>query len=269
MAEVNHKRIVLKFGTGILTRPDGDELDLNQFERLSGEVASVHHSGCEVVLVSSGAVGAGLMALGLTEEPRDLPNIQACAAIGQTRLMELYHGFFARDNLLVAQLLLTPADLDSRRRYMNARNTLNHLLSSRRAIPIINENDSVATEAIRVTDNDLIAAEVAILIQADLLVILSGVEGLTQNTDGTGEPFRVVEDISTVEHVVGDNKGRMSRGGMRSKLDAIKIAVNHGIQTVIANGRQPGNITAAVNGERVGTTFLPQPRADLQFAPLH
>ncbi len=263
------RRVVVKFGTGILTRPEGDELDLDQFQRLTTELAEIHHGGTDVVLVSSGAVGAGLMALGLHERPEDLPTIQACAAIGQTRLMEIYQSHLDRHGLLVAQLLLTPSDLDSRERYINARNTLNTLLKQRRVIPIINENDSVATEALKFSDNDKIAAEVGVLVDAELLVILSEIEGLTRSPDGSGEHFRVVEKVSDVEDFAGTQTGKRSRGGMRSKLQAVKIAVSHGVRTVICNGRKAGLIAAAMEGEEIGTTFLPDQRAPREHIPVY
>jgi glutamate 5-kinase len=255
------RRVVVKFGTGILTRTDMVQLDTEQFERLTAELAEIQTQGTEIILVSSGAVGAGLMALGLDERPDDLPTMQACAAIGQSRLMEIYSSCFEKHGLLTAQLLLTHSDLDSRERYLNARRTLNTLLQSGRVIPIINENDVVATEELpRARDNDRMAAEVSILVDADLLVILSGIEGLTRNPDGTGEPIPEVQDITEVLDFVADTKGRMSRGGMRSKIQAVNIAVTHGVRSVIANGRKPGQIAGAIAGEQVGTVFLPNPR---------
>ncbi|MBV8899561.1 MAG: glutamate 5-kinase, partial [Verrucomicrobia bacterium] len=158
------KRLVIKFGTGILTESASNTLATAQFERLTAEVAElVNVRGNECIVVSSGAVGAGLMLLGLPERPKDLSSIQACAAVGQSRLMLLYETLFARHQLRVAQLLLTHQDLDSRTRYRNARNTLEQLLRFRSVVPIINENDSVAVEELRFGDNDRLSAEVAIL----------------------------------------------------------------------------------------------------------
>jgi len=246
------KRIVLKFGTGILTQPEANTLDRDQIARLSAEVAAVVHAGHECLLVSSGAVGAGLMTLGLTERPGDLAGIQACAAVGQSKLMNLYETAFATHRLHVAQLLLTYGDLDSRKSYANAANTLNRLLSEGNVIPIINENDSVAVEELRFGDNDRLSAEVAMLAGADLLILLTTADGLLNG----GEVIPEVRDIEKVMECVEPTKGKLSVGGMASKLMAVKMAVEAGIPTVIANGRTPGLIAAILAGESVGTRFL-------------
>jgi len=249
------KRIVLKFGTGILTRPEANTLDHAQIERLSAEVAAAVGQGCECLLVSSGAVGAGLMTLGLSERPTELAGVQACAAVGQSKLMNLYEQAFARHNLHVAQLLLTYRDLDSRKSYQNAVNTLNHLLSLN-VVPIINENDSVAVEELRFGDNDRLSAEVALLAKADLLILLTSADGLL---DGS-TVIREVADIDAVMHHVQPTKGKLSVGGMSSKLLAVKKAVQAGIPTVIANGREPQAIAAILEGKPVGTRFVALPR---------
>jgi len=246
------RRIVLKFGTGILTQPEANTLDRDQITRLSAEVAAVVHAGHECLLVSSGAVGAGLMTLGLTERPGDLAGIQACAAVGQSKLMNLYEMAFAGHQLHVAQLLLTYGDLDSRKSYVNAGNTLNRLLSEGNVVPIINENDSVAVEELRFGDNDRLSAEVAMLAGADLLILLTTADGLLNG----GEVIREVRDIDEVMECVEPTKGKLSVGGMASKLQAVKMAVEAGIPTVIASGRTPGLIPAILAGEPVGTRFL-------------
>ena len=250
------RRLVVKLGTGILTRTRGETLDQTQFRRLTAEVAALVKAGNQCLLVTSGAVGAGVRALGLEERPRDdLPAVQACAAVGQSRLMRLYESLFARRGLIAAQLLLTHGDLDSRQRYGNFRNTLERLLAVSGVVPVINENDSVAVEELRFGDNDRLSAEVAILARADLLVILTSAEGLTHEPDGRGEPIPVVEDIDAVAHLAGAGSGRFSVGGMASKLDAVRLAIAAGIPTVIANGRTPGLLGRIANGERVGTRF--------------
>ncbi len=248
-------RIVIKLGTGLLTEPDGAALDAAQFERLCAEIAALIATGAECLVVSSGAVGAGMMVLGLTERSNDMPTKQACAAIGQSRLMRQYETCFAAHSLAVAQLLLTHGDLDSRARYANARNTLNRLLEHRVVVPIINENDSVAIEELRFGDNDRLSAEVAILAGADLLIILTSAEGLTRDGDGHGVPIPLVDDVDAVMHLAGEQRGRLSTGGMGSKLQAVKLAVEAGIPAVIANGRTPGLIERIVAGEQVGTRF--------------
>jgi len=247
------KRIVLKFGTGILTQPEANTLDHGQIQRLSGEVSAAVRSGVECIVVSSGAVGAGLMTLGLHERPRDLAGIQACAAVGQSKLMHLYEEAFASHGFHVAQLLLTYGDLDSRTSYANAGNTLSRLLSERTVVPIVNENDSVAVEELRFGDNDRLSAEVAILAHADLLILLTSADGLMNG----GELIDEVRDIDAVTDCVLPTKGKLSVGGMASKLQAVKAAVDAGIPTVIASGRNPGAIEAILAGRRMGTRFIP------------
>ena len=246
------RRIVLKFGTGILTQPEANTLDRDQITRLSSEVAAAIRAGHECLLVSSGAVGAGLMTLGLQERPSDLAGIQACAAVGQSKLMNLYETAFAGHGFHVAQLLLTYGDLDSRKSYVNAGNTLNRLLSEGNVVPIINENDSVAVEELRFGDNDRLSAEVAMLAGADLLILLTTADGLLNG----GEVIPEVRDIEEVMECVEPTKGKLSVGGMASKLQAVKMAVDAGIPTVIASGRTPGLIAAILAGEPVGTRFL-------------
>ena len=249
------QRIVIKFGTGILTTPEASTLDRGQIDRLSADVAATVCAGNECLLVSSGAVGAGLMALGYGERPKDLAGIQACAAVGQPRLMNLYETAFATHDLRVAQLLLTYRDLDSRKSYGNAVNTLNRLLAEK-VVPIINENDSVAVEELRFGDNDRLSAEVAMLAQADLLILLTSAEGLLNN----GELIGDVTDIDSVMQYAKPTKGKLSVGGMGSKLLAVKRAVVAGIPTVIASGRAPNIIQSIVAGASVGTRFHVKPK---------
>jgi glutamate 5-kinase len=234
------KRIVIKFGTGILTKSSGNELNPKQLRRLTSEVAEVIRAGHQCILVSSGAVGAGMMLMGIPERPKDLPSIQACAAIGQSRLMRLYETLFQRHGLHVAQLLLSHQDIDSRTRYQNARNTLERLLRFQNVVPIINENDSLS-------------AEVAILAHADLLLILTSVEGLL---DEKNKLISKVTDIDAVAHLASEEIGTYSRGGMVTKLQAAKVALQAGISTVIASGFESGVISAAVAGKSAGTQIL-------------
>jgi glutamate 5-kinase len=247
------ERIVLKFGSGTLTRRNGPGLDLKQFARLSAEMAALIERGHECVTVTSGAVAAGMGALSLIERPIDLATAQASAAVGQSKLMRAYETAFSRYNLNVAQLLLTHSDLDSRIRRENARNTLERLLATGNVIPIINENDSVAVEELKFGDNDRLSAEVAMLAGADLLIILTQVDGLL---DAKGKVIPQVRDIDRAKKLANGSKGRFSVGGMISKLEAVKMAVEAGITTVIINGRCPNRIGATVAGENVGTRFL-------------
>ena len=252
------QRIVLKFGSGILANARGTSLDDRQFKRLSGEIAGLVKAGHEVVVVSSGAVAAGLGVLGLKDRPDDLAARQACAAIGQSKLMQCYAAHFAAHGLNVAQLLLTYDDLDSRTAYQNVRNTLAHIFERKTVVPIINENDSVAVEELRFGDNDKLSAEVARLVEADLLILLTSVDGLL---DQAGKIVRVVENIDRVAGLARHEKGRFSVGGMVSKLQAVKLAVDAGISTCIASGRKAGRIPAIVAGKSVGTRFIAKDEA--------
>lgn len=245
-------RIVFKFGSGILANPKGTTLDVRQFQRLSAEVAAQVAAGHECIVVSSGAVAAGLGALGLKERPEDLASRQACAAVGQTKLMHLYSEMFARHGLNVAQLLLTHGDLDSRTRHRNAQSTLERIIERRSVVPIINENDSVAVEELRFGDNDKLSAEVAMLAKADRLLLLTSVDGLL---DAAGKTVLVVRDLEEVAGLVRQEKGRLSVGGMSSKLQAVKIAVDAGIDTWIVSGRKAGQIAAVMKGKAAGTQF--------------
>ncbi|MEK0446063.1 MAG: Glutamate 5-kinase [Verrucomicrobiota bacterium] len=245
-------RIVLKFGSGILANPKGNTLDKRQFERLSREVADLVQQGHECLIVSSGAVAAGLATLGLKARPDELSLRQACAAVGQSQLMQRYSECFAEHRLGVAQLLLTHGDIDSRTRCENVRTTLSCLLARGRLVPIINENDSVATEELKFGDNDRLSAEVAMLVGADRLLLLTSVEGLL---DHKGQRVPLVEDIAAVANFAREDKGRLSVGGMVSKLQAVQIAVNSGIETWIVSGRKPAQIPAVVAGKNVGTRF--------------
>jgi glutamate 5-kinase len=252
-----HLRIVLKFGSGTLTCTNGSGLDLKQFLRLSGEIAALVRQGHQCVMVTSGAVAAGMSTFSLTERPKDLATAQASAAVGQSKLMQAYATVFGRYQLNVAQLLLTHSDLDSRLRRENARNTLERLLAATDVVPIINENDSVAVEELNFGDNDRLSAEVATLAQADLLLILTQVDGLL---DEAGKVIPLVRDVDRVRGLVNETKGRFAVGGMVSKLGAVKMAVDAGITTMIIDGRRADGIAAAVGGKKIGTRFLPRPR---------
>jgi glutamate 5-kinase len=247
------RRIVLKFGSGILANARGSGLDEKQFRRLCAEVSALVKAGHECLVVSSGAVAAGLGVLGLRERPEALAARQACAAIGQSKLMESYARHFAKHGLNVAQLLLTHGDLDSRVRYRNAHNTIEHLFARQNVVPVINENDSVAVEELKFGDNDRLSAEVAILACADVLILLTSVDGLL---DRHGETVREVADVAAVHALVRAEKGKFSVGGMESKLQAVRLAVEAGIPTHIASGRKAGQISAIIAGKNAGTRFL-------------
>jgi glutamate 5-kinase len=252
-------RIVIKFGTGVLSRSGGRALDGVQFRRFASEIASLVKDGNSCVIVSSAAIAAGVHMLGLDQRPEDLPGKQACAAAGQPELMRMYATAFKQHDVKVAQLLLTHDDIDSRMRRQNASNTIERILQTRNIVPVINENDTVAVEELRFGDNDRLSAEVAQLVNANLLLLVTSSDGLT---DSQGQRITKARGVSEVWQHVRPDKGEMSVGGMRAKLQAVDFALSHGISTFIVDGRKTGQILAALNGEDVGTEFLPTFRRD-------
>ncbi len=248
--------IVIKIGTGVLTREDGT-LDGASLARLVNAVADLPDHSRRCVLVSSGAVGAGISALGLGKYPDDVPTRQAAAAIGQTRLMHAYENLFRSFDVSVAQLLLTAADLEIEDRRERISQLLTRLVEKPGIVPIINENDSVAVEELSVGDNDVLSARVAALVGARLLVLLTSVDGLLR-PDGD-EIVREVEDVEAVLSYAHDAKGRFAIGGMASKLQAVKLAVDAGVETVIANGRRPDRLSEIVAGDGFATRFRAAP----------
>lgn len=252
----NISRIVVKLGTGVLT-DSRKHLDPAQLEQLVAQIAALRQSGKEVVLVTSGAVGAGMGALGFDARPTNLAEKQACAAVGQSRLMSTYEKLFARHNLVVAQVLLTHDDLEHHERHLNARNTLVTLLG-RGVVPIINENDAVSFTEIKVGDNDTLSALVASLLPADLLVILTTVDGLMENFgEANARPIPLVEKIDAkLEKLAGGTTSETAVGGMATKLQAARIVVRAGIPLVIAPGRKPEVLAHVLAGEDEGTLFV-------------
>ncbi len=252
-------RIVVKFGTGVLT-DSRKQPDPAQLEQLVAQVAELRKAGRELVLVTSGAVGAGMGALGHEKRPNELAELQACAAVGQSRLMAIYEKLFAQHNLHIAQVLLTHEDLEHHERHLNARNTLVTLLN-RGVVPIINENDAVSFTEIKFGDNDKLSALVASLLPADLLVILTTVDGVVENF-GKADPktISIIGQIDgRVEKMAGGTDSTTAVGGMRSKIEAAKIAVRSGIPLVIASGKKKKVLAGIIAGEDEGTLFVPQP----------
>jgi len=253
--------VVVKVGTRVLTHADG-ALNYDRIDRLAEELHELQTAGKRVVLVSSGAVGAGMSALGLSDRPTDIAHLQAVAAVGQARLIEAYDRTLRTHGRHAAQVLLTADDLDNRARYLNVRNTLLRLLEYG-ATPIINENDTVAVDELMLTfgDNDGLAARVTNLLRAPLLIILSDVDGLfdshPQNPDA-----QLVSTVSRIdpriESFVCDQRSGLSKGGMISKLRAAKIVTAAGENVIIASGRQPGMLREILAGGHVGTLFLAQ-----------
>jgi glutamate 5-kinase len=246
------RRIVLKFGTGTLSRSAGRALHQSVFRRIAGEISQLINAGDSCVIVSSAAIAAGVHMLKRDSRPEDLPAKQACAAVGQPELMRMYAAAFRRHGLMVAQLLLTHDDIDSRMRRQNAFNTIERILDAGNIVPIINENDTVAVEELRLGDNDRLSAEVAQLVNADILLLLTSSDGLS---DSNGRRIPVAGSVSEVLQHVRPDKGELSVGGMRSKLQAVDFAVSHGIPACILDGRKSGQIAAALEGRNVGTRF--------------
>ena len=252
-------RLVVKLGTGILTSRS-KQIDPAQVEQLVAQVAAQRGAGREVVVVSSGAVGAGMGALGLAKRPTDLSDLQACAAVGQSRLMSTYSELFARHNLPVAQVLLTHDDLEHRDRHLNARNTLVSLLD-KGVVPIVNENDAVSYTELKFGDNDWLAALVACLLPADLLVVLTTVDGLVENF-GKKNPrtLPVVETIdANIKKLAGGTLSATAIGGMEAKLRAAAMTARTGIPMVIASGKKKRVLANLLDGRDEGTFFVPRP----------
>jgi glutamate 5-kinase len=252
-------RLVVKLGTGVLT-DSRKQPDPAQLEQLVAQIAALRKAGKEIVLVTSGAVGAGMGALGYGKRPAELAELQACAAVGQTRLMGVYEKMFAGHGLHVAQVLLTHDDLEHHERHLNARNTLVTLLG-RGVIPIINENDAVSFTEIKFGDNDKLSALVAALLPADLLVILTTVDGVIENF-GRANPKTIplIEKIDAdLERIARGTDSDTAVGGMASKIQAAKIAVRSGIPLVIASGKKKSVLAKILAGETEGTLFVAQP----------
>lgn len=250
------KRIVIKIGTGVLTRNAGGEIHHAMIARLSQAIADIHTAGHEIILVSSGAVGAGLSAFGLDRRPTETEMLQACAAAGQARLMHLYEGQFSLHGIKVAQLLVTHDDLQDARRSGNVLATLNAILPHRQVIPILNENDSVSVYELKVGDNDTLSSIVARLVGADLLILLTSVAGLMgPEARSPDDIIPEVDDIESALAFVRDEKGTLSVGGMASKLRAVEAAVASGIETIIASGLHPEQLPELVEGRGIGTRF--------------
>lgn len=249
--------IVVKVGTRLLTYETG-KLNLRAMEKVVRELADLKNQGKDVVLVSSGAVGAGIGRLGLPGKPQSTPEKQALAAIGQGLLIQTYEKLFAEYGQVVAQVLLTRDDFQDRKRYLNSRNALLALLRLG-AIPVINENDTVAVEEIEFGDNDTLSAMVASTLDADLLVILTDIGGLYSGNPKLDQAARLISTIGEITPEVrawaGTSTEALATGGMVTKLQAAEIAVNSGIPLVIAGGREPDILHRILAGEKTGTYF--------------
>ncbi len=255
----NIKRVVIKVGSYILASPD-HTLNTEMIRNLVSQVAALKDKGMEIIIVSSGAIAAGIRQLGLPSVPQSMPKKQAAAAVGQSILIWEYERNFQEAGHQVAQVLLTHDDLANRHRFLNAKNTLGELLSFG-VIPIINENDTVSVDEIKMGDNDLLSATVATMAQAQLLIVVSDVEGLYTGDPTMDEGARLlseVEDITPeIEQAAGLPTSDVGSGGMATKVQAAKSAGLMGIPTIIVSGRQPNVIRRALEGDKVGTFFLP------------
>lgn len=251
-------KIVIKLGTSTLAHSTG-RLNIRRVEELCKVISDLKNAGNEIIMVSSGAIGMGVGKLSLSEKPTDIPTKQAAAAIGQCELMYTYDKLFSEYNHTVAQILVTDEDIEDRERCINFENTLRRLLELG-VIPIINENDTIATDEIIIGDNDTLGAIVATAIKADLLIILSDIDGLF-----TADPNRVknavmlhqvTEITKEIEEMTGGAGSNLGTGGMTTKIKAAKIAISGGTDMIIANGKDPDILYEIVDGKDVGTRFI-------------
>ncbi len=257
----NKKKIVVKVGTSNLTFPNG-KLDLNKVEKLARVISNIHNSGKNVLLVSSGAIAIGAGKLGYCEAPKTLAEKQAAAAIGQAELMKIYQKLFAEYNQTIAQVLITKDIMVDETKNKNTRNTLDTLLKMG-VIPIINENDTVATDEIEhlgYGDNDRLSADVAAVIKADLLIILSDIEGLYSSDPNEDEKAEIISKVKKItpdiEKIAKGTNSSFAKGGMATKIEAIKLCHHHGIDVVITNGNKPHAIFDVLEGKDKGTLFV-------------
>jgi len=250
------RKIVIKIGTGVLTRKEGG-IDLDCIEELCRQVHELGERGVRVIVVTSGSIGTGMHALGLKRRPKLLPELQAVASVGQNHLMIAYENALNRHGRHAGQILLTREDLNDRRRFVNAANTIRQLLRMG-VVPIVNENDSVSTDEIRFGGNDELAAQVMHALKADALVFLSNVDGLL---DAEGRLIDVVDKVTvdTLQLDTGE-KSALGIGGMHTKLRRIQEITDSGDPVVLVNGKTPNIIVRAMSGEAVGTLFCPAPK---------
>lgn len=251
-------RIVIKVGTSTLTHQNGN-INIRRIENLCKVISDLKNAGLEVILVSSGAIAMGVGKLGLNEKPQDIPTKQACAAIGQCELMYVYDKLFQEYNHTVAQILMTGADFENQERYDNFQNTMDRLLELG-VLPIINENDTIATSEIKVGDNDTLSAITAVGTHADLLILLSDIDGLYtadphQVEDATLIP-EVKEITDDILELAGAAGTALGTGGMVTKLSAAKLCMDAGTDMIIANGSNPSVLYDIFEGKTVGTRFI-------------
>ena len=250
-------RIVVKIGTSTLAHASG-HLNIRRVEQLCKVLSDIKNSGHQLIMVSSGAIGMGVGKMGLRERPTDIPTKQAAAAVGQCELMYTYDKLFSEYHHTVAQLLITGDDVGCEKRHVNFSNTLNRLLELG-ALPIINENDTIATDEIVIGDNDTLAAIVAESVRADILILLSDIDGL-YTTDPHSDPnARLITHVSRIDETImalaGVSSTKLGTGGMVTKLRAAEICLGCGCKMIIANGQNPDLLYDILDGKPIGTTF--------------
>jgi glutamate 5-kinase len=258
---LKHKnRIVVKIGTSTLSYLNG-RLNFQLVEKLAKVISEIKQRGIQIALVSSGSIGIGAGRIGLTSKPDKLAKKQALAAIGQAELIKIYQKFFEDNNQIVAQVLLTKDIVTIPMKRKNAKNTLKKLLSMG-IIPIINENDTIATNEIEFGDNDTLSAYVAELIEADLLIMLSDINGLYSADPKTELSARIIHTVHEItphiEKIATDSGTSFTTGGMSTKIAAVKISSQANIDTIITNGSEPSVVFKILNGEKIGTLFVPK-----------
>ncbi|HVT89741.1 MAG TPA: glutamate 5-kinase [Tepidisphaeraceae bacterium] len=252
------RSIVVKLGTQLLSKPDL-KLDAEFISGIAAQVVALRKKKIAVTIVSSGAIGAGMGILNLAKRPTDLAKLQAVAAVGQRRLMDVWADAFEPFKMPVAQLLITRPDIDNRARFLNVRNTI-HAAHELGAVPIINENDTISTdELVKISfgDNDILAANVATALRADLLVLLTVVDGIQ---DASGKSLRLVQTIDEAQQLVRADKSELGKGGMNSKLTAAKMILDCGEAMIVADGRMPNVLPRLLEGEDLGTMFAASSR---------
>lgn len=253
------RRIVVKLGSNVIT--DEDSLNFKVMESISRQISILMDNDIEVILVTSGAMAAGIRKMGMTRRPCQIPQRQAVSAIGQTEVMNTYEAEFAKFGKKVAQILLTSEDLNDRKRYLNARNTL-HTLIEWKVVPIINENDTIMVEEIKLGDNDNLAAMIALLMDSDFLFILTDIEGLYDKDPRSFEDAKFIDRVTTfeeqIESYASGIPGTLGTGGMLSKIQAAKKVTSAGIPMIVAKGNIPDILLRLFNHEPFGTYFVPR-----------
>lgn len=249
-------RVAIKIGTSTLTHSSG-RLNIRRVEELCKIISDIKNAGNEIVMISSGAIGMGVGKLGLAQKPTDIPGKQAAAAVGQCELMYVYDKLFGSYHHTVAQLLITGEDIENETRHQNFSNTVYRLLSLG-AIPIVNENDTVATNEIVIGDNDTLAAIVASSVKADILIVLTDIDGLytaDPHKDKDAKLIPFVSDVEAVRPFASGAGTARGTGGMETKLNAAQLCIDAGVEMIIANGKRPQNLYDIVDGKHVGTRF--------------